>query len=315
VSFRVKEGPLDNIKVHSMKSSIISFALMLFAVANLCGQKQLFELDKGHSYIEFSVGYLGMMQQRGQFEQFDAAMVYDESNPYGTSMTININTASINTNHNFRDKHLKSPDFFDVDKYPMIRFESSEISKDNSELKISGELTLHGNTKSVEIPLSTTGILIDWEGKKRIGFEGEFQLNRKDFGILGGNKFNSRFVKDRVIADTVTVSYSIQGIIKNSTNWEPSVRALSSLKETPKEVLLDFENSLKAGKDEAMHQIIIFYTLTDALIYDENGRDMAITILRLIEKSEYLDERTQIGVYRKLATAHWVKGDATGLSA
>jgi len=297
-----------------MNKIIISLLFTAFLISGkLQAQVQLFDLDGGHSYIEFSVGYLGMMKQKGEFKDFDAAIVFDPSNEFNTSVTLNISANSINTNHNFRDKHLRSPDFLDVVSYPSIRFESKEVIKDNNQLKISGLLTLHGTTKLIEVPFQTTDLVTDWEGRHRVGFTGSVSINRKDFGVLGGNEFNPRFVKDRVIADSVIISFSIQGVISNNTSWQPAVEVVNNIrKDDFRNLYTEFKNKLQSDdNDEVLNQIIILYTATNSLIYDEEHSNKAIEILHLLEKSPSLDDRTTHGVFKKLAICYWLEDDNT----
>lgn len=298
-----------------MMNIIVTILVSLFTISELSAQLQLFELDKGHSYIQFSVGYLGMMHQRGQFDQFDASMVYDRSDASKTSVTLNIESKSINTNHDFRDNHLRSPDFLDVERYPLIRFERTELERHNGQLTVIGNLILHGFSKELKIPFRTTGLIVDWEGKERIGFEGEVSINRRDFGILGDNKFNPRFVKDRIISDTVRINFSLQGVVKNTTNWKPSVDILNRIKENGfDQVFARFQKVLGGQKEEALKQIVIFYTATNSMIYDVEHIDNAITILNTLEKSKLTDKTTLRGVHRKLIVAYFIKGDTLNAS-
>lgn len=287
------------------------FTLLVIQCLNLTAQKQLFELDGGHSFIEFSVDYLGMMKQHGKFNKFDGAIVYDISNQKHTSVTFNIQANSIDTGHSFRDKHLKSPDFFDVEKYPTIFFESKEIIMTGDQLKMRGDLIMHGITKTIEVPFKSTGIIIDWQGKQRIGFEGKFSLNRKDFDILGGNDFNSRFVKDRVIGDIVDISFSIQTVLKNKTNWQPAVDFLESLSQDGiQKVLSQTEKKLDSSNaKESFNLLIILYTATESLMYNLEYTENAIQILDLVEKNQFIDDRLLIGVAKKLTVCYWLTGN------
>ena len=291
---------------------MLVFALLIVQCLNLTAQKHLFEIDGGHSYIEFSVDYLGMMKQHGKFNKFDCAIVYDNSNQKNTSVTCKIQANSIDTGHSFRDKHLKSPDFFDTKKYPTIFFKSTGIIMTGDQLKIRGDFIMHGITKTIDIPFKSTGIIIDWEGKQRIGFEGEFSLNRKEFDILGGNTFNSRFVKDRVIGDIVDISFSIQVVLKNKTTWQPTVDFLESISQDGfQEVLSKTEEKLSTSEvaEESLTLLSILYSATGSLMYNQEYIQNAIQILNLVEKNPFTDDRLSIRVVKRLTLCYWLAGN------
>ncbi len=274
-------------------------------------QARLFELDRSHSSITFTVDYLGMMTQRGEFGSFEAALVYDSTNLEGTSVTIIVNASSIDTNHNFRDNHLRSPDFLNTEAFPEIKFESTGYSIRDGGSYIEGNLELHGTTQKIEVLLQSSGEYTDWDGKQRVGFTGTFSIDRKRFGIIGGNKFNPRFVKDRVIGDTVMIDFSIQGVLRTSTTWEPAVLLLDEIRDRGFSTRLETQmtTDLSGEKSQVQEQIIRYYTVSNALIYDNERVMDAIRMLNLLVQNEFISDRYKTNVLQSLAIGHWQSGN------
>ena len=114
-----------------------------------------YKIDKAHSEATFQVRYL-LTKVRGRFSDFDGTIQFDEANPEKCSVDVTIQSASIDTNEADRDKHLRSADFFNVDEFNSITFKSKRITKRSADVyDMVGDLTMHGVTKSVTIPLQT----------------------------------------------------------------------------------------------------------------------------------------------------------------
>ena len=139
-----------------------------------------YEIDTVHSSVTFKVRHL-VGAVRGGFASFSGTVEYDEENPAASSVRAEINTASIDTNNDSRDKHLASADFFDAAQYPKITFVSKNV--DPAAGVIKGDLTMHGVTREISIPYKFGGLVDDKRGGKRIGGSGETQINREEFGI------------------------------------------------------------------------------------------------------------------------------------
>lgn len=139
-------------------------------------------LDPTHSSIDFSVRHLGFSTVRGRFGSFDLAVTTADD---GTPTTIRavIDVASITTGVADRDAHLRSADFFDVDTYPTITFESTAISRSGDELAITGDVTIRGITAPVTFTAEVTGPVIDPWGKKRLATEAVGKINRTKWGL------------------------------------------------------------------------------------------------------------------------------------
>ncbi|MEM0135430.1 MAG: YceI family protein [Thermoplasmatales archaeon] len=140
-------------------------------------------IDKAHSNLEFSVRHMMISNVRGRFLSFDGEVVFDPNNLKNSSARIKIESASIFTNENDRDNHLKSPDFLQVEKYPLIEFKSTSISKSGDKINIDGKLTIRDVTREISISGELQGPILDPYGKNRIGFDGTTSIARKDFGL------------------------------------------------------------------------------------------------------------------------------------
>ena len=145
-----------------------------------------YTIDKkgAHAFINFKIKHLGYSWLTGRFDDFSGNFTYDAKDTAASTVTVDINVASINSNHQKRDDHLRSGDFLDVTKYPTAKFVSTKIAdKGNGNLEITGDLTLHGVTKSVTFPAEKIGEGNDPWGGYRAGFSGETTLALKDFNI------------------------------------------------------------------------------------------------------------------------------------
>lgn len=139
-------------------------------------------VDPGHSEVSFQVRHL-MSRVRGVFRDFTATVVKD-ADPAKSSVEFTIQATSIDTGIADRDKHLRTPDFFDVANHPTITFKSTSIEKvSDTEYKVTGPLTMRGVTKVITLPVTFDGEMKDPWGNLRAGFSTETTLDRKEFGI------------------------------------------------------------------------------------------------------------------------------------
>jgi polyisoprenoid-binding protein YceI len=143
-----------------------------------------YQFDPVHSRLGFTVRYAMVSRVRGAFEAFEGTLQLDASDPAKSSVTLTIDAASIRTNNPDRDGHLRSGDFFDVDRHPTITFQSTEvIVVDEHRYRAIGDLTIKGITKPVELDLAYTGTCVDPYNQVRLGFEGSGSLQRSDWGL------------------------------------------------------------------------------------------------------------------------------------
>lgn len=142
-----------------------------------------YKIDKAHSEAVFQVRHL-LTKVQGRFTDFEGTIQFNEAAPEQSSVNFTIQTASINTAEPDRDKHLRSADFFDVEKFPTITFHSTRIVKKGADkYDVIGSFTIRDVTKEITLPVTHLGKARDPWGGERLGFEAEFTLNRKDYGL------------------------------------------------------------------------------------------------------------------------------------
>lgn len=169
-----------------MKKLTSAFAGLLLLASSQVFSAENYQIDiKGmHAFVEFKIKHLGYSWLKGRFNDFDGTFVYDEKNPEKSSVEVTIQTASIDSNHGERDKHLRGKDFLEVKKYPEAKFVSTKVeSTGKGTAKIHGDLTLHGVTKAITIDAVEIGAGKDPWGGFRRGFEGKVTLTLADFGM------------------------------------------------------------------------------------------------------------------------------------
>ena len=143
------------------------------------------KLDPAHSVAEFKVRHMMIANVKGQFAAITGTMTLDPNDVTRSRIEASADAASINTRDAQRDGHLKSPDFFDVEKYPNLRFASTRVEReDEGQLKVIGDLTIHGMTREVTFDVDgPTPPHKDPWGNTRIGVSAATKINRKDFGL------------------------------------------------------------------------------------------------------------------------------------
>ena len=142
------------------------------------------DIEGMHAAIQFRIIHLGYSVLTGRFNDFGGSFTWDKDNPGASSVNVTIQTASLDSNHAERDKHLREADFLDVEKYPEATFKSTSYNGDASAGKLDGILTLHGVSKPITIDIEFIGEGDDPWGGYRAGFEGNVTLRRSDFGMM-----------------------------------------------------------------------------------------------------------------------------------
>ena len=167
---------------------VLSIALLFSTLAafNKGAVAAEYEIDiEGmHAAIQFRIIHLGYSVLTGRFNDFSGSFTWDKGNPGASSVNVTIQTASLDSNHAERDKHLREADFLDVEKYPEATFKSTSYNGDASAGKLDGILTLHGVSKPITIDIEFIGEGDDPWGGYRAGFEGNVTLRRSDFGMM-----------------------------------------------------------------------------------------------------------------------------------
>ena len=164
-----------------------------------------YTIEKPHTDIAFTVTHMGITKTHGSFTDYDGAITADGTNPEKSSVTFTIKAASINTGDTGRDGHLKSKDFFDVDKYPTITFKSTKIVKTAVGFVAIGDFTMHGVTKTIRLPFAVTGPQTGMDKKTHIGVDSTLVIDRKEYGLT----WNAVIEGTKAVGDDVTITISM----------------------------------------------------------------------------------------------------------
>jgi polyisoprenoid-binding protein YceI len=166
----------------------------------------VYSVDPSHSEVSFQVRHL-VGKVRGYFKEFSGQVDADKAAP---SVEFKIKAASIDTAEAKRDEHLRSADFFDVQKFPEITFKSDKVvAKGANDYEATGTLTLHGVSKTVTLPVKVNGPMNDPWGKERAGFEVTTTLNRKDYGIVWNKALDNG---GALLGDDIAVTINLETI-------------------------------------------------------------------------------------------------------
>ncbi len=171
---------------------------------------QRWNIDPAHSGVQFTVRHMVISKVRGTFERWQGAIDFDASQPEASKVSVRIEAASIDTHEPNRDQHLRSADFFDVERYPAITFESRKVERRGKDrYRVLGDLTMHGVTRPVELDAEYFGAGKDVSGHQRVGFFAKTSLQRKEFGLNWNQLLESGGV---VVSDQVEISLDVQAI-------------------------------------------------------------------------------------------------------
>lgn len=167
------------------------------------------DLDLSHSSINFHVRHLMVSKVHGRFTSWTANLELDDEDLTKSRLDVTIDAASVDTKEDKRDAHLKSADFLDVEKFPSITFKSSHIEKDGDGYKVTGDITIRGVTKQVELEVEGGGQVKDPWGGTRTGFSAKAKLNRKDFGLTWNLALEAGGF---VVGDKLEISIEVEAI-------------------------------------------------------------------------------------------------------
>jgi polyisoprenoid-binding protein YceI len=188
--------------------------LTILVIAVLLSRSSLaasYLVDQSHSDVGFKIKHLFSVVS-GQFKTFEGQFEFDEKNPTKSSVTFNVTADSIDTNEKKRDNHLRSPDFFDVKKFPKLTFKSTKVEKTSDKTgKLEGDLTIHGVTKPVTFDVEYLGLGPDPWKNVRTGFSAQTKINRKDFGLTWNKVLEAGGL---LVGDEVEIEIHVEGIQK-----------------------------------------------------------------------------------------------------
>lgn len=187
---------------------LIILAAILAAIGITQAQTTSWQIDPVHSSITFAVDYMVLTEVTGRFNEFSGTLQQEGEDFTKSSVNLDIKASSINTENEKRDGHLRSPDFFDVQKFPEILFTGKSFERDSANnYQITGDLTMHGITRRIALAAKYAGRAKDPWGNIRQGFKGTARIDRTDFGI----KYNSALETGGVlIGKDVSIVLNIQ---------------------------------------------------------------------------------------------------------
>ena len=173
---------------------------------------QTFVIDADHSDVGFSVRHM-LSRTRGRFARFSGEIELDREQPERSSIAFDVDPASIDTRQPDRDAHLKSSDFFDVERFPAVRFTSNRISKlAGDRFRVEGTLDLRGILKPMALEVTYHGVAKDPWGNERAGFSTEAVINRKEFGMVWNAALDNGGL---ILGDDVTLAIDLETVRKS----------------------------------------------------------------------------------------------------
>ncbi|NOU28331.1 MAG: YceI family protein [Polyangiaceae bacterium] len=167
-------------------------------------------IDASHSSIHFIARHMIITKVRGAFKAFAGTIALDEADMTKSSVQVDIEAGSIDTAEPKRDGHLKSPDFFDVEKYPSLSFKSKSIQKSGNNYEVVGDLTIHGVTKEVTLHSLFEGRGKDPWGGERVAFAAKTSVNREDFGLTWNQVLEAGGV---LVSSKIEIELEIQAVL------------------------------------------------------------------------------------------------------
>lgn len=199
--------------------------LLLLAVQAFAAK---YDIDASHSGVMFKVKHLAISTVTGRFEKFSGTFEYDSNNVAASKVEATIEAASINTDQEKRDEHLRNADFFDVEKFPTLTFVSKEITNiSENGFDIVGDLTMRGVTKSVTLKTELGGLAKDPWGNNRVAFTATTAVSRKDFGLTWNKVMESGGL---VVGDEIKIILEVEAV-----QQKPEEKSKGKAKEKSKE--------------------------------------------------------------------------------
>lgn len=171
---------------------------------------QKWNFDASHSEVSFKVRHMMFSKVTGYFNEWSGDFAFDPENPTSGKVSVSINAASVDTKNDGRDDHLRSGDFFDVENYPELRFESTSFEEaGKGKLKLNGNLTIRGTSKPITLDVEYHGKGIDPWGKERVGFSATAKLDREDYGLGWNQALEAGGV---LVGKTVEIEIQVQAV-------------------------------------------------------------------------------------------------------
>jgi polyisoprenoid-binding protein YceI len=195
----------------SCRSAFLRLVALLIVSASLPAQEAVWRIDPNHSAAYFSVRHLMISTVRGEFGGVNGSMRYDPKRPTEGRVDATIDCTTLNSGVAARDTQMKGPDFFDVKKYPTMKFSTTRVQISGpGKLKVSGELTINATTRPVVLDVDgPSEVVKDARGREKVGLSATTKINRKEFGIVWNEVLETGGL---AVADEVTISLDIEFI-------------------------------------------------------------------------------------------------------
>src|SRR5450755_666631 len=187
-------------------------AIALLASLSALAQTSTWNIDPAHSTAQFTVRHLAISNVTGNFTKVTGSVVLNDKDTTQSQVSASIDVSSVDTRVEMRDKDLKSPNFFDVEKYPTIEFKSKKIVSGGGKLQVIGDLTIHGTTHEVTLDVDgPTPELADPYGNTRRGISATTSINRKDFSLVYNKALGTG---EAIVGDTVKIQIDAELVKK-----------------------------------------------------------------------------------------------------
>jgi polyisoprenoid-binding protein YceI len=191
-----------------IRSILGAAALATLLIAPAAHAQDVYQLDPAHTSVGFKVKHMMVTNVKGTFGKVSGTITFDAAKVENSSVSVTIEAASVDTHEEKRDNHLKSEDFLDVANYPTITFQSTKVWKKGEQWIATGNLTIRGVTKSIELPFTLNGPATNPWGQQVIGIEAATQIDRTEFGL----KWNKALeAGGMLVADTVYIEINAEG--------------------------------------------------------------------------------------------------------
>jgi polyisoprenoid-binding protein YceI len=195
----------------AQRFSVIS-AIALLASLSALAQTSTWNIDPNHSTAQFTVRHFGISNVTGNFTKVTGSVILNDKDITQSQVSATIDVSSVDTRVEMRDKDLKSPNFFDVEKYPTIEFKSKKIVSGGGKLQVIGDLTIHGTTHEVTLDVDgPTPELADPYGNTRRGISATTSINRKDFSLVYNKALGTG---EAIVGDTVKIQIDAELVKK-----------------------------------------------------------------------------------------------------
>lgn len=282
------------------------------AIAAATDKPVRYEADAPHSQMGFTAKYMGVVDVRGSFSDFRGTLMLVPSDPTRTTVSVVLDANSLDTGNKQRDKDLRGADFFDVVRFPKLRFTSTRVDRKGDGFLVTGDLTIRNVTKSVILDVNSIHPpMTDALGVTRVGYVGKTRVNRLDFGVVGSKFWNNEFAPGRfAIGDTVEIELTLEAKIDDLDRKKPEPSRRRPLIDSVAAVA-KAQGAAAAGKT--------LRSARDAGGYDVSASALLLLSGRLLQRGdaasavEVLKQASELyansaDVHARLGEAYWLAG-------